>query len=104
MLFDCHRNVCSGHDDVLMAIHHSLEQIMADIDGLTADFQKFAADVTTAVDELKTELTAALAAQGGVPADVQTKMDALDATVQAADAILNPAPATPVVDPAAPTA
>jgi hypothetical protein len=79
-----------------------MEYIMTTIDQLTTDFAKFAGDVTTAVDDLKTELASALAARGGVPTDVQTKLDALDAAVQSADALVAPAPAaTPVTEPVA---
>ena len=61
-------------------------------------------DGFAAVEELKTELANALAGQGGVPAAVQAKMDALDDAVRSADEALStpPAPAPQPPSPAGP--
>lgn len=97
-MFPCFHRGCSGHDRELAAIYHTLEHLVATVDQIQQDFETFKTDSTTAfqtiqatVDELKTELAAALA--GGVPAPVQVKLDALDAAILAADASLKPAPA-----------
>lgn len=82
------------HGDLLACIHDLKETLMSTVDQLASDFTKYQADVTTALSELKTELATALAAQGGVPADVQAKLDALDSAVTAADTSLT-APAAP---------
>ena len=65
------------------------ETIVADIEQLTADFDQYKTDVTSAFARLQASLDAALANQGGVPADVQAQMDALDTAIQGADAEAN---------------
>ena len=74
------------------------ETIVADIEQLTADFNQYKTDVGAAFGRLQASLDAALAAQGGVPADVQAQMDALDTAIQGADAEAvaeDPAPPAP---------
>lgn len=109
-----------GQDHVLKALHRiaerlaaietNQEQIMTDVDQLVTDFTTFKGDVTTALDglkatveELKAELAAALANQGGIPPEVQAKLDALDQDVLAADTAVKaaPTPAPGDVPPAA---
>lgn len=103
---------CDGHDDKLDAILHGQEHlaaeiaaikrtlrtiitkegtIMTDVTQLTADFEQYKSDVTAAFARLQASIDAA----GGVPADVQAAIDALDTEIQGADADANaedPAP------------
>jgi len=96
---------CEDHEHPVLAILHSLhklnedqEKIMADIATLGADFAQYKTDVTAAFARLQASLDAALATQGGIPADVQAEIDATDAAIRGADTEANaedPAPAEP---------
>lgn len=96
-MFGCRHHTCPGHEDILQAILHTLEHLVSTVEQVTADFTTYQTDVSTAlgglaasVADLKTQLAAALANQGGVPPAVQASIDALDAQVVAADAALKP--------------
>lgn len=56
---------------------------MTTVDQLAQDFATYQTDVQTDFDELKAQIAASN--PGGIPADVQAKIDALDATINAAD-------------------
>lgn len=105
---------CHGHEDRLDAILHGQEHIlrvlrtvitkegsiMTDVDTLTADFDNYKTDVGAALDGLKAtvqELKDELANAGTVvPPEVQAKLDALDADIAAADAVVKPVETPPV--------
>jgi uncharacterized protein YoxC len=107
---------CPGHDGrQLDEIQHSLQHmaaavadiqrdlrtvitkegtIMTDVTTLAADFDKYKGDVTDAFARLQATIDAA----GGIPADVQAQIDALDTAINGADAEAvaeDPAPAAP---------
>jgi hypothetical protein len=109
---------CPGHDDKQDVVIHALQElaadsvvikrylrtvitkegtIMTDVTTLTADFDKYKGDVSAAF----TRLEASVAAAGGIPADVQTAIDALDAEINGADADANAEDPAPVVTPPA---
>jgi NAD(P)-dependent dehydrogenase (short-subunit alcohol dehydrogenase family) len=83
-------------DRIERLVRNEGNKIMADVDTLTADFDAYKGDVTSALDGLKAtieELKAEIAATGTVvPPEVQAKLDALDADIAAADAAVKPAP------------
>jgi hypothetical protein len=98
--YSCRHHECEGHGDILTAIHHAQEHIMSTVEQVQNDFAAYRNDVTTALsglqataNDLRDQLAAALQNQGGVPAEVQAKLDELDGQIGAADAALKPAPA-----------
>lgn len=82
----------------LHALIEQGEKIMATAQEVHADFDQYKTDVTAAFARLQASLDAALANQGGIPADVQAELDATDAAIKGADADAN------AEDPAAPPA
>jgi hypothetical protein len=78
----------------LLGVRLILEEVRrmaVSVDQLVADFETYHQDVSNKLDELKAELDAALANEGGIPAEVQAKLDELDAAVQTADQSLTAA-------------
>lgn len=102
-MFPCFHRGCSGHDRELAAIHHTLEHLVTTVDQLAQDFATFQTDVQTGFDALKAQIAASN--PNGIPADVQAKIDALDATINSADVAVKaetttapPAPTAPAAD------
>lgn len=85
-MWRCHHPRCTGHDEWFGALSHTLEHIVTTLDELAQDFATYKTDVTTKLDALQAEI----AAQGPetIPADVQAKIDDLDATIKGADSAL----------------
>ncbi len=99
-MFPCFHRGCSGHDRELAAIYHTLEHLVTTVDQLAQDFATYQTDVQTDFDELKAQIAASNG--GTIPADVQAKIDALDATINAADVVAKAEVTTPTPQPTAP--
>lgn len=113
-MFGCRHHHCPGHADILEAILHIQEYIVSTVEQIQTDFTAYQADVTSALsdlqasvsdlqttaNDLRDQLAAALAQQGGIPTDVQAKLDELDGQITAADTALKAVPAQPTEPPA----
>jgi hypothetical protein len=81
-MWRCHVPTCSGHNDVLMAIHHAQEAIMSTLTDLTTTAQQLADAVaanTAAIGRIDSDfaaLKAALPPAGTLTADQQAQLDA----------------------------
>lgn len=78
----------------LLGVAELTEEVRAmavSVDQLVSDFEQYKTDVDTKLSELSDALDAAMAQQGGIPLEVQQKLDELDATVAAADQALTAA-------------
>ncbi len=110
-MWRCHVHECTGHSDVLLAIHHAQEAIMSTLADLTTTAQQLADAVaanTAAVNRIDADfaaLKAALPPAGTLTADQQAALDnavsslgssisALTASTAAVDAA-DPVPALP---------